>query len=179
MRAALQRPADGIRRALDMGADHLGRAGDIAIHGAFKQRAMFLIAQVCGLAARQLSIAFMVLIHHALHPQKSDRTVRTDERLVEVGVQPFPFGQIARFGAALQPIPGRDQPLLPGPIPARAEIFLAAVLTFIFFTLLLANVAGRFFGAPLIWVDEVAVNLMVIATFLAAAAAIVGASISR
>lgn len=55
---------------------------------------------------------------------------------------------------------------------ARAEIFLAAVLTFIFFALLLANVAGRFFGAPLIWVDELAVNLMVIAAFLAAAAAI-------
>ncbi len=151
---------------------------------ALSNSAMFLmhIALVCGLPARQLSIAFMVLIHHAPHPQKPDRTGRTDERWVEVGVQPFPFGQIARFGAAphpLQPIPGRDQPLLPGPIPARAEIFLAAVLTFIFFTLLLANVAGRFFGAPLIWVDEVAVNLMVIATFLAAAAAIVGASISR
>lgn len=55
---------------------------------------------------------------------------------------------------------------------ARAEILLAAVLTFVLFALLLANVTSRFFGRPLIWVDELAVYLMVIAAFLAAAAAI-------
>lgn len=55
---------------------------------------------------------------------------------------------------------------------ARAEIALAAVLTFLLFALLLANVTSRFFGRPLIWVDELAVFLMVIAAFLAAAAAI-------
>jgi TRAP-type C4-dicarboxylate transport system permease small subunit len=55
---------------------------------------------------------------------------------------------------------------------AQAEILLAGVLMFLLFVLLLANVTGRFLGVPLIWVDELAVYLMVIVAFLAAAAAL-------
>ncbi len=55
---------------------------------------------------------------------------------------------------------------------ARAELLSAAALIFLLFALLLANVVSRYFGAPVIWVDELAVFLMVIAAFLSASAAL-------
>lgn len=55
---------------------------------------------------------------------------------------------------------------------AKAELFAAGLLTFALFALLLTNVVSRFLGAPLLWADELAVFLMVMAAFLAASAAV-------
>ena len=51
---------------------------------------------------------------------------------------------------------------------SRAELSLAAALVAVIFGVLLANVASRGLGQPLVWTDELAVHLMVWIAFLGA-----------
>lgn len=51
---------------------------------------------------------------------------------------------------------------------ARLEAVLAGLLVLVILGLLLANVISRSFGQPLIWTDELAVYLMVMAAFAGA-----------
>jgi len=51
---------------------------------------------------------------------------------------------------------------------ARFEAWAAAATVLLIFVLLLVNVASRSFGVPLIWTDELAVNLMAWAAFIGA-----------